>query len=35
MEGLMKRDLAYWRYEEEGLIRELKAKKWDRKRVHG
>lgn len=35
MEGLMKRDLAYWRYKEEGLIRELKAKQWDRKRVHG
>lgn len=35
MEGLMRRDLAYWRYEEERLIRELQAKQWDRKRVHG
>jgi hypothetical protein len=31
----VKRDLVYWRHEEERLIRELKAKKWDRKRVHG
>ena len=31
----MRRDLAYWRYEEERLMRELRAKKWDRRRVHG
>ena len=35
MEGLMERDLSSWRHEEERLIHELKAKKWDRKRVHG
>jgi hypothetical protein len=35
MEDLMAMDLAYWRHEEERLIRELKSRRWDRKRVHG